>query len=194
MSSSTPINQLRMQQQQQQQQELQQASMNNMEPQMNNMEPPSDMVEEILNDISNQNGNDALNYAMDPSQIPPEKMDMNFLDEQPLSPKTQVVSEQNQPSPSDNGQVSNNETKSSSLLSNLKLGGMEDLFKKCFNNAKSAVVVFILTILVSLPQFNRMVFNKLPSMLSENGQINMKGIFLKGVVSCLLFLVISFFL
>ena len=81
MSSSTPINQLRMQQQQQAQVQVQS------QPPIEDNEPPSDMVEEILNDISNQNSNEALNYAMDPSQIPPERMDVNFLNENNQNPQ-----------------------------------------------------------------------------------------------------------
>lgn len=196
MSSSTPINQLRMQQQQMQELEQQQQMQTQPPPPpMEPNEPPSDMVEEILNDISNQGNNEALNYAMDPSQIPPEKMDVNFLGENNPSPATPPSDTTSVPANQTVNTVSDpNNTSSKSLLANLKLGGVEELFKKCFNNAKSAIVVFILTVLVSLPQFNRAVFNKLPNMLSENGQINMKGIVLKGVVSCLLFLAISFFL
>ena len=192
MSSSTPINQLRMQQQQQLEQQQQQQMQTQSQPPMEDNEPPSDMVEEILNDISNQGSNESLNYAMDPSQIPPEKMDINFLDEVDLN-QAPSSPPSNDKLP-DNEQPKTKDIKSKSMLDNLKLGGIEDLFKKCFNSAKSAIVVFVLTVIVSLPQFNRTVFNKIPSMLSENGQINMKGIVLKGAVSCLLFLVISFFL
>lgn len=177
MSSSTPLNQLPSQQPQQ-------------------LPPPQqpdnsdDMVEDLLNEMSNNNGtnNDSLNYTMDPSQIPPEKMNVNFLE----TPQQNNTQQMNNQEVNDNG-ASNNEVKSNSLLSKLNIGGMEGMVSKCFNGAKSAVIVFILVLIVSLPQFNKTVFTKLPKMLSETGEINIKGVLLKAVLCSVLFLVASMF-
>ena len=175
MSSSTPLNQLPSQQPP--------------PPPPQELDNSNDMVEDILNEMSNSNNgsnNDSINYAMDPSQIPPEKMDVNFL-ETPQQNSEQLLNNQ------ENLQNNNNptEVKSNSILSKLNLGSMEGTLSKCFNSTKSAVIVFVLVLVVSLPKFNKIVFTKLPKMLSESGEINIKGVLLKAVLCSVLFLASS---
>jgi hypothetical protein len=175
MSSSTPLNQLPSQQ-----------PPPPLPPQ--ELDNSNDMVEDILNEMSNSNNgsnNDSLNYAMDPSQIPPDKMDVNFL-ETPQQNSDQPLNNQ------ENLQNNNaTEVKSNSILSKLNLGSMEGTLSKCFNSTKSAVIVFVLVLVVSLPKFNKIVFTKLPKMLSESGEINIKGVLLKAILCSVLFLVSS---
>lgn len=182
MSSSTPLNQLPSQQPQPSPQQSLTPSNNS-----------DDMVDNILNEMSNNNGtnNDSLNYTMDPSQIPPEKMDVNFLESQNSNETLQVPNNNLQ---AENTNTNTKEVESNSMLSKLKLGNMEGMLNKCFSGAKSAVIIFILVVIVSLPQFNRVVFTKIPSMLSESGEINIKGIVLKGALCSILFLVSSMFI
>ena len=174
MSSSTPLNQLPSQQPP--------------PPPPQELDNSNDMVEDILNEMSNSNNgsnNDSLNYAMDPSQIPPDKMDVNFL-ETPQQNSDQPLNNQ------ENLQNNNaTEVKSNSILSKLNLGSMEGTLSKCFNSTKSAVIVFVLVLVVSLPKFNKIVFTKLPKMLSESGEINIKGVLLKAILCSVLFLVSS---
>jgi len=174
MSSSTPLNQLPSQQPP--------------PPPPQELDNSNDMVEDILNEMSNSNNgsnNDSLNYAMDPSQIPPDKMDVNFL-ETPQQNSDQPLNNQE---PFQNNNAT--EVKSNSILSKLNLGSMEGTLSKCFNSTKSAVIVFVLVLVVSLPKFNKIVFTKLPKMLSESGEINIKGVLLKAILCSVLFLVSS---
>ena len=92
-----------------------------------------------------------------------------------------------------NNVASNNEVMSNSILSKLNLGPIQGHISKCFSSAKNAIVVFILVLVVSLPQFNKTVFTKLPKMLSESGEINIKGVMLKAILCSILFLVFSMF-
>ena len=64
MSQSTPLNQ------------LPRENMNNSQNQSS-----SDMVDDILNEMSSHDdmSSDSFNHAMDSSQVPPEKMQENFL-------------------------------------------------------------------------------------------------------------------
>ena len=168
MSQSTPISQIKQQQQMQQ------------PPQMQQQQEPSveDMLKEM--DVPDNINMDSMNYSMDESQIPPPKMDQNFLqqnDNQQMPPQLQEKVEES----------------SNSLLGiNLDNGG--DMMTKCINLVKHSGIIFLLVFVVSLPQVNRSVFTKIPGMLEESGEINIKGVLLKSVVVTLLFLAISFFL
>jgi len=147
------------------------------------------MVDDILNEMALENNavnNESLNYAMDPSQIPPEKMDVNFLNETPKNP--------NQPQqPMQNTSQQEPSTPKNPLLAKLNLSSnMEDKLNKCVKQLKNAFLVFLIVTIISLPQFNRLLFSKFNSMLLESGEINMKGVMLKGVIGTVLFLILSF--
>lgn len=184
-SFSTPINQL--------------PNMNNQQqPQPPQHQPPQlqpentdNMVDDILNEMALENNavnNESLNYAMDPSQIPPEKMDVNFLNETPKNPNQQQQQQSNV-----NSMQQENTTPKNPLLAKLNLSSsMEEKLSKCVKQLKNAFLVFLIVTIVSLPQFNRLLFNKFKSMLLESGEINMKGVMLKGVIGTALFLILSF--
>ena len=180
MSQSTPINKL---------------------PKENmNSQQTNNMVDDILNEMDDTTNDfintDINNYAMDASQIPPEKMNENFLND--------IATEAQQNNNyQENGEVLNKELKEdttdkNSFLSkfNLNTGNisMEDLISKCLKQVKYAIVVFILVTIVSLPQFNRTVFTKIKGMLLESGEINIKGVLLKSIVVTILFLISTFIL
>lgn len=168
MSQSTPISQIKQQQQMQQ------------PPQMPPQEEPSveDMLKEM--DVPDNINMDSINYSMDESQIPPPKMDQNFLQ--------QNDNPQMQPPPQEKVEESSN-----SLLG-INLGNGGDMMTKCINLVKHSGIIFLLVFVVSLPQVNRSVFTKIPGMLEESGEINIKGVLLKSLVVTFLFLAISFFL
>ena len=158
MSQSTPIAQLKQQQQQE----------------------PS--VEEMLKEmeVPDTMNMDSINYAMDESQIPPPKMDQNFL-----QPNGETV----HPQPVEKSKGS----EENSILG-INIGNGGTMMTKCINLLKHSGIIFLLVFIVSLPQVNRSVFTKIPGMLEESGEINIKGVMLKAVIVTLLFLVISFFL
>lgn len=178
MSQSTPLNQLP------KTQSVQQV------PQTDN-----DLVNDILNEMdsvpeaTNDMNSDTLNYAMDSSQVPMERMDQNFLNNN-MDTSTNMA----------NNQESNNSTKKNKSIFglNLNLGGSNNtkggLFNKCVDKLKTTAVLFVLVVITSMPQFNRLVLTKIPKFLNESGAINMKGILFKSVLVSVLFLIVSFFL
>jgi hypothetical protein len=176
MSQSTPLNQLP----------------NNQQPQQND----NDLVNDILNEMdsnpqpSTDMNVDSLDYIMDQSQVPPEKMDVNFLNGSDMSSNSDDNSQNSSP-PSSSSQGGSGKTKS---LLGLNLDMGSGLLSKCLSKFKMALLVFILVFVVSLPQFNRFVFTKIPSLLNESGEINMKGLLLKTVLVTVLFLLGSFVL
>lgn len=161
MSQSTPIAQLKQQQQPQQQEP-------SVEEMLKEMEVPSNM------------NMDSINYAMDESQIPPPKMDQNFL--------------QSNDEPIHQQPVEKSKDSEENSLLGINIGNGGTMMTKCINLLKHSGIIFLLVFVVSLPQVNRSVFTQIPGMLEESGEINIKGVMLKAVIVTLLFLVISFFL
>ena len=151
-------------------------------PQQSNNE--GQMVDDILNelDITDDNtqqdiNTETYNYAMDPSQIPPEKLEGNFLE----------AKENNYMEESPN-----------MLLEKPKVGLLgidltEDTFmNKIIKIAKNPTFVFVLVFLISLPQFNRLFFGLFPQFLLENGQIKITGILVKAVLATGLYILFNF--
>ena len=175
MSQSTPIAQIKqqqLQQQQQQQQPVMASTVNTQEPSV------EDMLKEM--EVPDNINIDAMNYSMDPSQIPPPKMNQDFL--------------QNQNDVETVQKEIGNEKKEESSLLGISMGESGSMMNKCINLLKHSGIIFVLVFIISLPQVNRTVFTKIPGMLEESGEINIKGVLLKSVIVTLLFLVISFFL
>ena len=168
MSQSTPLNQLQ-------------------KPQQEPMQPSEPSIEEMLQDMDvpqpppgNMN-TEQFNYSIDQSQVPPKKQE-NFLN-----------NTTNPPEPVPQPEANKVEKKTTIPYLNIELdsGGM---VSKCMNAGKSALVVLVLVFLISLPEVNRMVFTKIPGMLSESGEIKIQGVGLKAVVCAILFMVINMFL
>ena len=169
MSQSTPLNQLQ-------------------KPQQEPMQPSEPSIEEMLQDMDvpqpppdNMN-TEQFNYSMDQSQVPPPKMQENFLNNTTQPPESVPQPEANKVQ---------NKTTIPYLNIELDSGGM---VSKCVSAGKSALVVLVLVFLISLPEVNRMVFTKIPGMLSESGEIKIQGVGLKAVVCAILFMVINMFL
>jgi len=180
MSQSTPLNQ------------LPRENMNNS--QQNQQQSSSDMVDDILNEMSSNDemNTESFNHMMDSSQVPPEKMEENFLNN---NSNQQGNNQQENGKNTGNSDQNTNKSKEpfqNNIISKLKGGNIEKLFKDCLKQIKYAIIVFVLVMIVSLPQFNRFVFTKVKGMLLESGEINMKGVLLKGIVATVVFLVLSF--
>lgn len=144
----------------------------------NNIQPPQhdQMVNDMLKDFENppaQESNinsEMMGYAMDSSQVPPPKMNKNFL-EQPHLPVTRPVS-------GNNGFIDTTSSKTDWIL----------------NLIKSPIIVFIICFIISLPQFNRALFSIFPSCLLESGQVNIYGVLLKALIGAILFVIASYFI
>jgi len=211
MSQSTPINMIRrgdpgidpqqmpqmqqMQQmppQQQQQQQQQMGGMGGNDMQGFNPMGHSDsqLVEDILKEMGDSPGieqqtninSQAFQYATDNSQIPAYK-------QQPPQQLPQQL-------PYDNYadkmimQQSNN-----GLLSQIGINLSGDSIKdKIIKNIKYPGLVFIICLIISLPEFNRFLFGFFPRLLLESGQVSIGGVFLKAIIGMILFAIVGFFI
>ena len=133
-------------------------------------------------DVPENINTDSMNYSMDHSQIPPPKLNGDFLNvQQPQQP--QKPQQPQQPPINVNNSIMG-----------INLGNSGEMMSKCINLLKSGGIILVLVFIVSLPQVNRSVFTKIPGMLEESGEINIKGVLLKSVICALLFIITSFFL
>ena len=176
MSQSTPLSQL-----QKPQPSVPQEPIQTNEPSIEDMLKDMDVPQ---GPTSNMN-TEQFNYSVDQSQVPPPKMPENLLE------NTTVPSEPNSNNTNTVDTKKEQINKIPFLNIELKSGG---ILSKCVSSGKSALVVFVLVLLVSLPQINRLVFTKIPNMLSESGEIKIQGVVLKGVVCAVLFMIINMFL
>ena len=65
---------------------------------------------------------------------------------------------------------------------------------KIMRNIKYPILVFFMSFIISLPEFNRFLFGFFPRLLLESGQVSIGGVLLKAIVGMLLFSIISLFL
>jgi len=192
MSQSTPINMLR------RNGDISSTpnfSMDNIEDNtQNNMHQSSDsqLVEDILKEMGDSPGieqqsninSQALQYAMDSSQVPAYKYTEQNDYMQPTNynnySEKMMHSQQNA---------------NSGFLSQIgiNLNG-ETLKDKIMKNIKYPILVFFISFIISLPEFNRFLFGFFPRLLLESGQVSIGGVLLKGIIGMLFFSIISLFL
>jgi hypothetical protein len=65
---------------------------------------------------------------------------------------------------------------------------------KIIKNIKYPGLVFVISFIISLPEFNRFLFSFFPKLLLESGQVSIGGVLLKSVVGMLLFAIIAIFI
>lgn len=163
-----------------------------MNPTYNPQTSDSQLVEDILKEMGNSPGiehqsninSQALQYAMDSSQVPAYK----YTEPDPY----------NQPLPYDNYSekiMNKQQNLNSGFLSQIgiNLNG-ETLKDKIMRNIKYPILVFFMSFIISLPEFNRFLFGFFPRLLLESGQVSIGGVLLKAIVGMLLFSIISLFL
>ena len=61
------------------------------------------------------------------------------------------------------------------------------------NNVKGPIIIFILFMIISIPQLNNLIIKILPK-LGTNGNINMLGNALKGLVISIIYFILSLFI
>lgn len=164
----------------------------------NNLNPPvptqdnNQLVEDILKEMSNPPTEDSnlntnvMNYAMDPSQIPPEKQDnINFLNANDLEVD-------NLPNSNIDSEESNKKDNNPPIVSYLGLSEDSSL-TPIIKMIRLPLIVFILSFVISLPLFNRYLFSFFPKLLIESGQVGIYGVLLKAVLSTILFCILLHF-
>jgi hypothetical protein len=189
------MGQQQMGQQQMGQQQMGQQQMG--QQQMEQQQNGDNLVNSILNDmddpIDQTNGgdmnSDAYNYLMDESQVPPEMQNVQFSDE------NEILEYQTDEPPNMINSKREDSTPVCSRMGILsKLVLPDTIVGKLLNHLKNPVLVFGLLFLLSLPQVNRMIFNAVPTMLLESGQVSLTGVLLKAVIGTVLFVILSYFL
>jgi hypothetical protein len=164
----------------------------------NNLNPPvptqdnNQLVEDILKEMGNPTvedsnlNNNVMNYAMDPSQIPPEKQEnINFLNANDLE-------EDNLPNGTNDSVESEKVEKNPPIVSYLGLSEDSSL-TPIIKMVRLPLLVFILSFIISLPIFNRYLFSFVPTLLLESGQVGIYGVLLKAVLSTILFCILLHF-
>ena len=160
---------------------------------MNPMGSDSQLVEDILKEMGDSPGaeqqsninSQALQYAMDSAQVPPNKYIPPQQNESPMmgynNYSQKMMMEQQQ--------------KQNGILGQLgfSLNG-ESLKEKIMKNIKYPGLVFVICFLISLPEFNRFLFGFFPKLLLESGQVSIGGVMLKALVGMLLFASIALFI
>jgi hypothetical protein len=152
----------------------------------------SQLVEDILKEMGNSPGiehqsninSQALQYAMDSSQVPAYKYTEPEHHTQPLpygNYSEKIMNQQQQINTGFLSQIG------------INLNG-ETLKDKIMRNIKYPILVFCISFIISLPEFNRFLFGFFPRLLLESGQVSIGGVLLKGIVGMLLFSIISLFL
>jgi hypothetical protein len=165
----------------------------NMNTQFNSQSSDSQLVEDILKEMGDSPGaeqqsninSQALQYAMDSSQVPAYKYTENNDVMQPTQPYNNYSEKM----------MHQQQQLNSGFLSHIgiNLNG-ETLKEKIMRNLKFPILVFVISFMISLPEFNRFLFSFFPRLLLESGQVSIGGVFLKGIVGMILFSIIALFL
>jgi hypothetical protein len=204
MSQSTPINLLRRGGEQTQEgnsniESLPNFSMNSSDSPImqNNNEfvnpSESQLVEDILKEMGDSPGmeqqsninSQALQYTMDSSQVPAYKQNEN----------NEVLRPINQFNNYSEKMVNEQEKLNTGMFSQMGINlNSESIKDKFMKNIKYPILVFIISFIISLPEFNRFLFGFFPRLLLESGQVSIGGVLIKSIVSMLLFTIIALFL
>ena len=185
MSQSTPINMLR-------RDNLSMDIDNNMSNQFEETNSDSQLVEDILKEMGESPGleqqsninSQSYQYAMDNSQVPSYKANLKqdqnaFYDDKYYSEKM----------------MHQQEKKNNGILGqfgiNLSGSSIKD---KIMTNIKYPCLVFVISFIISLPEFNRFLFSFFSKLLLESGQVSIGGVLLKSIVGMILFAIIALFI
>jgi hypothetical protein len=181
MSQSTPINMIRRGEPEM-----------DMDNQFGSSSSDSQLVEDILKEMGESPGmeqqkninSQAYQYSMDNSQVPAYKSNMQqdnngFYDDRSYSEK--MMHQQQQANNGFLGQIG----------INLSGSSIKD---KIMKNIKYPGLVFVISFIISLPEFNRFLFSFFPKLLLESGQVSIGGVLLKSIVGMLLFAMIALFI
>jgi len=161
------------------------------------MRTDNQLVEDILKEMGESPGvasqaninSQAFGYAMDRAQIPPHK----YVD--PSSQTDSNIDSVNINKLSDSSNSKGSSFSPSGLMNQISfsLSG-QNLKAKVTRNYRYPILVFIICLLLGLPEFNRFLFSFFPKLLLESGQVSLSGVALKALVGMVAFILIGIFL
>ena len=210
MSMSTPINQIRNMSASpvgtlppELMPQVQSMPINNslMSPVYNPNIPPMDNSHQS-NQTSSQLVDDILN-EMERSTVPGDRnmMDMNVGNINYTMDASAHVPPQRNPNAMNQILSGGEQTKSPSMMafSNINLDThnldiAEPMSKKIIKEVKPVAIVFIVVFLLSLHQFNRLLFGFFPSLILENGELSLYAILLRAFIASVVFYVANKFI
>jgi hypothetical protein len=185
MSHSTPINMIR-------RDDPTTDMGNTMSSQFGSSNSDSQLVEDILKEMGESPGLEqqsninaqAYQYTMDNSQKPSYKSFNNqeqngFYNDVNYSEK--MMHQQEKENNGFLGQIG------------INLSGVS-IKDKIMRNIKYPGLVFVISFIISLPEFNRFLFSFFPKLLLESGQVSIGGVLLKSIVGMLFFAIIALFI
>jgi hypothetical protein len=155
----------------------------------NSQSSESQLVEDILKEMGESPGleqqsninSQAYQYSMDNSQIPIYK---NMPEQDTYNDKHYTEKMMHQQQQINSGLFNQ-------MGINLNGASIKD---KIIKNIKYPGLVFVISFIISLPEFNRFLFSFFPKLLLESGQVSIGGVLLKSVVGMLLFAIIAIFI
>jgi hypothetical protein len=162
-------------------QQLQQVIPDNLMPNQN-INNGSNLVDDLLNELESQpeyqqDMNIAqTQYAMDNVNTPPARREEY---------NNMLTSENSRPvSVNDNSHLLNAKSFDND---DYNFQSSKTLSEKVMDDLKPCLIVFVLFVLFSLHQVNRVIFSFLPQLLLENGQLSLYAILLKAFLATLLY-------
>lgn len=159
------------------------------------MQNNSQLVDDILKEMSSSGtynqepepdlnvGN--INYAMDGVNIPQTNTQMNN--------NGQLLSENTVPDSVNNtnntNNIINNGVNTDDFFADLKLNDSQDIsaVDNILKQIKPVVLVFVIVVILSLHQVNRVIFSFVPQLIIENGQLSIYGILFRGLLASILY-------
>ena len=163
------------------------------------------MVNSILKEIENaddiDNSEQAINYTIDTSQIPPKineeiptkemiqettKEIFNQPPQMEVAPQIPMVNEEpiQEVNKKEINSLLNNEPENNKNI--------KSLTNKLINKGKYASIILVLVIIFNIPQFNKMILRFLPKMAVEGPQVSILGTVLKAFLIALIYFGLSF--
>jgi len=155
----------------------------------NSQTSESQLVEDILKEMGESPGleqqsninSQAYQYSMDNSQIPIYK---NMPEQNPYDDNYYTEKMMHQQQKINSGLLNQ-------FGINLNGSSIKD---KIIKNIKYPGLVFVISFIISLPEFNRFLFSFFPKLLLESGQVSIGGVLLKAFLGMLIFAIASLFI
>lgn len=167
------------------------------------------MVNSILKEIENDDDIDtsenAINYTIDTSQIPP-KINEQLPTKEIIEETTReifrepIIEEPIIKAPEPIMNVSNNLMENElppveeKKVEEEKKDKTDNLTNKIIKQARNGGIIFVLFVLLSLPQVNKILVKSIPKLASNAPQISTLGIVFKAIFVAIIYSVITFFL
>ena len=167
------------------------------------------MVNSILKEIENDDDIDtsenAINYTIDTSQIPP-KINEQLPTKEIIEETTREIFREpileepiikaSEPIVNVSNNLMENELPpiEEKKVDEKKEDKTDNLTNKIIKQARNGGIIFVLFVLLSLPQVNKILVKSIPKLASNAPQISTLGIVFKAIFVAIIYSVITFFL